>query len=322
MKKLLIVFPLCLALLASGCLKMNSETAIKGDGSATMKFSMGYKLDAVEKIKSQIPGGGEEDDDSPGPGKAFHDGMAKMNDALDAKKMSEKFKSYGLEVSKAESGDKDGWKMLTIEASTKNLAETYKKMAASPDMAEAAKPMKELGMGPAGFMPHFYKTDKADVATVSLIPPLGPLLDQLPQNPLEAIENMDDEQREQVEGFVEQFRTMLSLDELKFEIKIKVPGKILSVQGAKKDGDDGFAFSLLGKDMSLDSVKTLFGLKSGVSATFQFDPATFKLVLEDAPKAAESKPASRPAAEKPKANEDETKKKKEDEGEGKKKEKE
>src|ERR1043166_7031068 len=117
MKNLFLLLPLLfLALVAPGCIKITSETAIKNDGGATMKFAAGYKLEVLEFIKAQlkqIPGGDEEDEE--GPAAKFNEGINKINDLLNDKKASEDLKKAGFEVSKSAATDKDGWKTLEVE---------------------------------------------------------------------------------------------------------------------------------------------------------------------------------------------------------------
>jgi hypothetical protein len=305
MKKLLIALPLVAALFSASCVKVAQESAFKADGTATTKTTMGYKLDAVEALKgliAQFTGGGD-DESEDGPAAKIDEALKELSE----EKLVEQTKGTGVEITKSKTEEKDGWKSVEIEGVIKDVNAWVKK--SSEALKDATKDAGPIG-GENPFTkltPHFYKTDKENVAKFVLIPPLGAMLEESGAD-LSKVDEMDDEQREQIEAFINTIRSTISLDEMRVEMKMKLPGKVLAVKGCKQDGDDGFALSIKGSDLGLDGVKTLFGLKDGVYATFQFEPKDFKIVLEEE-KVAESKPAA-PKEEKKVEKKDEEEKKK------------
>ena len=64
-------------------------------------------------------------------------------------------------------------------------------------------------------------------------------------------------------------------------ITVVLPGKILSTKGCKKNpqNEKEISFRFSGESISLTGVKDLFGMKDGVSATFQI-PKDCKLRFE------------------------------------------
>jgi hypothetical protein len=304
MKKLALVPILAAAVLATGCFKVASETAVKNDGSATVKLSMSLKSEVIQTVKAQIDQAIEMlGDEHPELAKA-KEHFDKMEAAFDEKKAAAEWKKLGLEVTKSSSSDKDGWKGFEVEGSAKNVAAYNKQYAES---RKSSKNDDAMGPDPSAFsvphFPKFYKTDQPNVAKV--------VLAWREPSPREArmgdLENMTDEMKEQIEMSLDQARSQMSLDDLKVEMKLKLPGKILSVSNCKQDGDDGLLFQFLGSGLSVDSIAKVNQLPT---ATFQFDPKEFKIPLEDEPKV-ESRPTSR-KAEKPKKDEEEKKNKDED----------
>lgn len=302
MKKLAWIPLFLVALATGGCFKLSSDSTVRNDGSATVKLSMAYKTEILETMKSQIDAAIEMmGEDNPEIAKA-KEGIEQMEAAFNDKKAAEEWKKHGLEVGKSSMTDKDGWKGLEIEGTVKNLAEYNKKLS------ESKKPAKAADDGPMGGdagrfamprLPKFYKTDQPNVAKVVMS-----WRDSDKQDPkLQELENMSDEERSQVEAQLEGARAQIGLDDMKIEMRVKLPGKILSVSNAKQDGDT-LVFQMLGSTIGVD---TLSKMNQSPSATLQFDPKEFKIPLEDEPKAAESKPASQ-KAERPKKDEEEKKK--------------
>jgi hypothetical protein len=197
-----------------------------------------------------------------------------------------------------------------MEGVIKDVNAWIKKSAENADAAkkeaEKTEGMPELPFNQLPFS--FYKTDKADVAKFVVIPPLGNLLPPEAEGAFDQIEELDDEQREQIETMINMVRAQIFLDEMKMEMKIKLPGKIVSTKGCKQEGDDTMIFTMKGSDLGLDGLKGMFGMKDGVFAQFQFDPKEMKITLADEPKATDSKPAAKEEA-KPAKKDDEEKKK-------------
>jgi hypothetical protein len=302
MKKVASLSLIAAVLAMGGCFKQSAESTIKNDGSATVKLSLSYKTEVVKQILEQIEQASEMMGDSPELEKA-KERMAKVEEAFSDKKAAEEWKKLGLEVTKSTSSEKDGWKGFEIEGSAKNISEYNRKVAESKKAG--AEDDKE---DPARFaiprFPKFYKTDQPNVAKIVL----GWRDSSQTDAQMKQLENIPDEQREQIQEAFEAQRAMLSLDDLKIQLRIRLPGKILSVSNAKQDGENTLVFEMLGSSINLDTLSKLGQLPS---ATMQFDPKEFKIPLEDEPKGADSKPASKPV-EKPKKDEEEKKEKEED----------
>ena len=305
MKRLALVPMLAAVLSAAGCFKVASDTAIKNDGSATVKLSMSAKSEVVETMKGQLDMASEQmGDDNPQVAQ-MRELLDKFEAAFDEKKVAAEWKKLGLEVAKASSSDKDGWKGFEIEGSAKNIAE-YNKAAA--ESRKSAKPSRGMSMGLEAStfttprFPKFYKTDQPNIAKVVLTTRDSSGAQGRMPDP----ENLSDEQKEQVEMGLEQARSQMSLDDLKVEMRVKLPGKILSVSNCKQDGDT-LVFQVLGAGMTADTVAQM---RQPPTATLEIDPKEFKIPLEDEPKT-DSKPTSR-TAEKPKKDEQEKKNKDEE----------
>ena len=306
MKKLMFALPLAAAMLAASCVKVTNENGFKADNTATMKMTVGYKLDAVEGLKGLIAQfGGGEDESEDGPTAQID----KALESFDEKKIVEQLKKSGIEVTKSATVEKDGWKLVEMEGAVKDVNAWIKKSKEATEEGKKEAAGEGMPNLPISALPlHFYKTDKPDVAKFVIVPPLGDLLPEGADEGLDQIENLDDEQREQIETMINMVRSQISLDEMRVEMKCKLPGKILSAKGCKQEGDDTMVFSMKGGDLGLDGVKNLFGLKEGVYVTFQFDPKEMKITLEDEPKATDSKPAVKEEAKPAKKDEEEKKK--------------
>ena len=113
MNKLAFTAILIAALAATGCVKSTSDATVKGDGTATVKMALGYNKKVIEDFKAMIESqmGGEEDGGADGPGAQFD----KFESGFDDKKVAQAWKELGLEVGKAATVEKDGWKTVEIE---------------------------------------------------------------------------------------------------------------------------------------------------------------------------------------------------------------
>jgi hypothetical protein len=305
MKRLALVPMLAAVLLAAGCFKVASDTAIKNDGSATVKLSMSAKSEVVETMKAQLDMASEQmGDDNPQVAQ-MRELLDKFEAAFDEKKAAAEWKKLGLEVAKASTSDKDGWKGFEIEGSAKNIAEYNKLRAESRKSAKQSGRMS-MGLDPAAFVtprfPKFYKTDQPNIAKVVLASREQP--DGQPRMP--DPQNPSDEDKQKIEAFLEQGRAQASLDDIKIEVRVKLPGKILSVSNCKQDGDQ-LVLQILGSGLSADSIVQM---NQPPTATLEIDPKEFKIPLEDEPKT-DSRPTSR-TAEKPKKDEEEKKNKDEE----------
>jgi hypothetical protein len=305
MKNIVLIPTLALALVMGGCFKLSSDSTINNDGSMTVKLAMTHKAEVLEMMKAQIDQAIEMvGEDNPQIAKA-RDQFAKIGEAFDEKKAVAEWKKLGLDVAKSSATDKEGWKGYEIEGSAKNLGEYNKKHSEARKVAESRA--SEGAPDPAAFgvprMPKFYKTDQPNVAKVVLAWREPSKQDAM----FDGNEKLSDEQREQMEMGLDQARSAMDLDNLKIEMKIKLPGKILSVNNCKQEGENVLVFTLLGSGITADAMPQMMKMPS---ATLQIDPKEFKIPLEDEPKA-ESRPASR-KVEKPKKDEEEKKSKDEE----------
>lgn len=298
----------------SSCMKMTSTYTIRADGSGEQETSMGYKLDTMtmlrEMAKAQM---GEDHGDE--------DPFAKLDEAFDEKKFKETMTKAGMEDISTKVEEKDGWKTLTAKSKFKDLSAMLAKAVDGEEIKKAKAENPEMSGMMDGLMSKlfaFYKTNDPNIVKMSLIPPLGSLFPVGEDSPFEKLDELGEDERAMIEDQMEQMRTMFALDQMKMEMKVRLPGDVTEVQGAKKDEKEAnvVSWTLKGADVGIDSVKTMFGLKDGIWVKFK-KPADFKIALKDEPKAAESKPAGgttpKPAEPAKKTGEEE-KKKKEDGG--------
>lgn len=307
MKRTLSLLLVAALAILPACMKMTTANTVNADGSGDMEMTLGYKLDTVEMLKGMVEGQmGEE-----GGGE---DPFAKIDEMFDEKKMTESMTKAGMHDVATKIEEKDGWKTMTVKGKVKNYDEMFKKATESEDAKkaksenpEAGEMMEKLMGGSFGF----FKTDKEDVVKMSLIPPIGDLLPGGEDNPLEKLDDLGEDERAMIEQQMEQMRAMFALDQMKIEMRVRLPGEIVDVQGVKKDEKEAnvATWTLKGADVGLDSVKSMFGMKNGIWVKFK-KPADFKITLKEEKKA-ESKPAggTTPKAPEKKTGEEEKKKK-------------
>ena len=141
-------------------------------------------------------------------------------------------------------------------------------------------------------MPRFYKTDQPNVAKVVL----NSGTSRRSQDAMfEQLEEMSDEEtRADRDGPRADARPIVDLDDLKIEMKIKLPGKILSVEQLQAGRRERHRLRRCSARASA-STRSEHGAetKGQISATLQIDPKEFKIPLEDEPKAESSR--ARPA---------------------------
>jgi hypothetical protein len=286
MKKTALIACLLASLAATGCIKSSVNSTVKNDGTASVKVSFGYSKEVIDSFKSMMEASGA-------PAEELDDMLGGFEAVFDEKKVAEQWKGAGLEVAKSASTDKDGWKMVEIEGSAKDLAEYGRKYAAELERlkeADESDPMAGLRNAAARLrlpaLPRFYKTDKPNVAKVVIAPPE---LSQREGQP--KIEEMSDEELEMLDEQLGQMREMFGLDSMKLSMTVTLPGKILSVENGKKEGDDVLAVVVAGSDLTAESMAALARARGRTTAMLEFDPATFKIPLQDEPKS-DSKPAA------------------------------
>lgn len=265
-----------LAMGLTGCLKMNLTTDVKNDASGTVKMGFGVKTEAIETIKGFMESmgdmGGAEMEQAE---QAFEE----IEQMFDEKKVAEKLKESGLEVTKTKKTDENGWKGMQVEASIKNVNDWLTK-AAEQQKKEMEDMEMPIPLDPGGLTPTFYKTSAQGVGEIVVVPPIAEMLGgELPID-LEELEELGDDELDQLEQGIEMFKQMLSVDEMKLEIIINLPGKVLTTKGCKKSGENGLKFTFTGGDINIDNLTTLFGFKDGISATFAI-PEDCKIQFKD-----------------------------------------
>lgn len=277
----------------SGCVKMNSATDLKNDGSGTVKMSMGLKTEALETIKAQLEAMGE----MGGEGmEQAQEAFDELEDMFDEKKLAAKLKESGLEVVSTKSSDEAGWKTLEIDAKFADVnawLERSKKLA-DKESEDVDSPWEGMPMGDfGGMVPTFYKTKTPGVGQIVLIPPMKEAMAGMPMDP-EELEELGDEELDMIEGQLDMMKAMFSINEMKMQMSFTVPGEVVETKGCKSK-DRTLSFTFGGSDINVAGMKTLFGMKNGVSATFKI-PEGCAIKFKDMP-SANSEPAVTDEAE-------------------------
>jgi hypothetical protein len=307
MKHVKLALVLAAAVLSASCVKMVQSGVVNADNTAKIKMTVGYKLDSIDGLKSFMDG-------LPIPEEAKEEMFTNLDEIpskFSDKEIVEKIKKAGVDVTSSATVEKEGWKLVEIEGAIKDVNAFIANSAADMKKGMSEDGMDEAiasRMGNVGF--RFFKTAEADVAKFSIMPPLNDLLPEQADEAMEKLDELGDEERAQIEMFLDMFRAAVSLDQMRVEMKFTLPGKIQSVKGCKQEGEDTIVMTLKGSDIGLDGAKDVFGLKNGVYATFKFDPQTFKINLVDE-KVAESRgttPSAPVEPAKEKKNEEEKKK--------------
>jgi hypothetical protein len=291
MKRLLVLSLVGALSLTGGCVKMTNKATINNDASGTVSMNFALNTQAIEQLKSMMEGVG----DMGGGGQIdeANEALDTLEAMFDEKKFTEKLKGVGLEITSAKRGDKDGWKTMDVEGKFSDINVWIEKSA-----KDAGKEAEKFGM-PMGkdfgtMTPKFYKTDRPNVGEIVLIPAMDTMMQDMPMD-LEMIEEMGDEERDMIEGQMDRMKTMFFADQMKMEMVFTLPGKILDVKGAKKEGDNGIKFAFSGSEINLDGLKTMFGFKNGISATFEI-PEDCKIKFQDK-KAPDAEKAQEPKEE-------------------------
>lgn len=251
-----------------GCIKSDTKVKIMADGTATLEVSNTYNAEAIDSLVDMVTGmveaqGGEADMGE------MEEGLDKMKEAFDGKKAETDMKEAGVEVESTTAVDKDGWKGYTLKGKVtdvnKFVAQMEKKAKAEAEKETDDNP---LAAGLAGFSPKFYKTDDATIGEIVLMPSLEEALAGMEEQ-MGELEDMPDEQRDMINGMVEGMKAQFMGNDVSLTMEVELPGDVVSAVGAKKVGDKTVRFSLKGQDMNLDGMKTMFGMKAGVSAKFK-----------------------------------------------------
>ncbi len=313
MKRTISLLLIAIMAVLPSCMKMTATSTIRGDGSGEQEMSFGYKLDTIAMLRQMAEGQMGEEHEGEDP-------FAKIDENLfDEKKLKESMTKLGMEEVTVKVEEKDGWKNMSLKGKFKDLSAMMAKNLESEDVKKAKSSNPELGSMMDGFAAKtfaFYKTNDPNIVKISILPPIGSLFPTGDENPLEKLDDLGEDERAMIEQQMEQMRAMFALDQMKMELKMRLPGDVTEVHGAKKDEKEAnvVTWSMKGADIGIDSAKTMFGMKDGIWAKFK-KPADFKITLKDEPKATESKPAGGTTPKAPaKPVGEEEKKKKEDGG--------
>lgn len=264
-----------LAMGLTGCLKMNTTIDVKNDASGSVKMNVSVNTEAIETIKGLMDSMG---DVGGAEVEQLEEAFSEIESLFDEKKVAQQMKEAGLEVTKAEKTEEDGWKGVRVEATVKNVNEWLDKAAEQQkkDLEDLDIPIPLNGLNPT-----FYKTADQGVGEIVLVPPLTEILGgDLPID-LEELEDLGDDELDQLEQGMEMIKQMIpGFDDMKLEIVVNLPGKVLTAKGCKKSGENGMKFIFKGGDINIENLSTLFGFKDGVSATFEI-PEGCKIQFTD-----------------------------------------
>lgn len=145
------------ALLVGACVKADTKSVVKSDGSGTMSVELSYKLEAIESAKARVEEARARAEESgrEGPDQAQVDEqLATFVKNFDPEKATADLKARGFEVKKAEAFEKDGWKGVKLEGSFADInaiisADRTKREAQRAE-AEAARASRQSGAGGEG----------------------------------------------------------------------------------------------------------------------------------------------------------------------------
>lgn len=263
-----------LAMGLTGCLKMNMTIDVKNDASGTVKMNVGVKTESIETIRGLMESIG---DTGGVEVEQLDKALSEIESMFDEKKIAQKLKESGLEVTKAKKTEEEGWNGVQVEATVKNVNEWLDK--AAEQQKEGLEEL-DLPIPLDGLNPTFYKTATQGVGEVVLVPSLAEVLGgDLPID-LEELEDLPDEELDQLEQQFMMVKQMLAMDDMALELVLNLPGKVVTTKGCKKSGENGLKFVFKAGDINIDNLSTLFGFKDGISATFEI-PEGCKIVFKD-----------------------------------------
>jgi hypothetical protein len=269
------------ACLSTGCIKTSNETAVKADGTASVKMSVRYKTDTYASMKKapldctcwriyQV-----HKDSIPAAMRA----LADFESSFDAAKVSEKWSKLGLDVSKAAVTESDGWRVLEMEATVPSVAEYHAKLA------EASKAWKDEYLTAIPWylhsrklmprLPRFYRTSEPDVVKAVI-----PVADVGPE--LKDIAELEEAEHKKLRTQLGYLRTLKAFDEGAIRVRVELPGTIQSVENASQDGS-AVVFEIKGPDVTPEGISAQAAARGQIVAKLKIDPATFKIPLETEP---------------------------------------
>ncbi len=263
------------------CMKGEQKVNFSPDNTATLAFKMSMKTEVIDNMKAMIEqAGGEEGGDQ----------LDKLSEAIDLKTTEEKLKKQGVEIISSKAIDADGWKGYEVVGKIANVNEFCEKTAKTFDeeLASAAKESGGAHMGSdmGKMVLAFYKNEDPALGTLQIIPPMGDLMEQFggEENPLSKIDEASEEELQMMEGMMEMMKQQFALDQMGMSMNIGVPGEIVALKGCTKSEDGkSVLFAIKGGDINLQSLKTMLGMKDGVSVDFKIAEGC-KIAFKDRPK--------------------------------------
>lgn len=139
---------LAASLVLGGCWKSETKAVLKADGSGTLKYDTGYKVESLEAVKARVEERMDQGGGGGGPGpEQFEEQLAAFTGRFEPAKVKSDLKAQGFEVKSAESYDKDGWKGVVVEASFSDINQVMSLIRAQRD---AARQEAEGGGGGGG----------------------------------------------------------------------------------------------------------------------------------------------------------------------------
>jgi|GEM_PF-3717465 len=268
-------------LILPSCMKGEQKVNFSPDNTGTIAFKMSMKTEVMDTMKAMIEQAGAEADSGQ---------IDKLGEAVDVKVMEEKLKKQGVEITSAKSVDADGWKGYEIVGKVANVNEFCEKAKKAVE-EEIASQAAESGPGNMGgemgkMMLAFFKTEDPAIGSLQILPPMGDFMAQLGDgdNPLARLDDASEEELQMFEGMMEMMKQQFALDQMAMSMIIGVPGEITTMKGCTKSEDGkSVVFSIKGGDINLQSLKTMMGMKDGVSVDFKI-PADCKIEFKDRPK--------------------------------------
>ena len=299
MPRALLALLLCTAVLLPGCMKNSTKITIANDATGTIEIQQGLNTASFEAIAEYLAQmlemagemGEEMGDEDP------LEKLEEIEQGLTKEKISKELSKYGVEIVSSKQVEENDWRLITANGKIKDVNAWSKAVAKARKQSDT----EERGLGSLGrqmMAPRFYLTEKAGVGEVVMMDPMN-MKDVMDgagpggMDPTEIPEGME----EMVEAQLDMMKQQFGINEFKLQLELTLPGKIVSAKGLTIDpkNDKRVTFSMNGSDMSVKGMKTMFGMKDGLSARFEI-PKDCKLTFEKkpvkttAPKTAEKKP--------------------------------
>lgn len=265
---------------AAGCIKSSSDVAIKADGSFSVKLSVSYLTSTYEKMKSapldctcwrfyQI-----HKDSIPVARRA----LDAFEAGFDDKKVGAQWARLGLQVGRSSLTERDGFRVLEIEATGSSISDFNAKLAAAlkaagPDEYLTALPWFLHTRRIIPRVPRFMKT--ADPEVVKAVIPVGDVGDELA-----GLADLTEDAKGKLSSQLSYMRMMKAFDEGAIKVRVKLPGTIVSVENGTKEGTDTVVLDLKGPEIEPQTISNQAKAKGKITATLKIDPKTFKIPLE------------------------------------------